>query len=142
MVYPPECYEPIIRGFSIECKKFFREPLMKLQERSAPISWGKRPTERRSRLIQRFLRLLFRAAAQQLGIFCAEGRKASFVERLADAFGQFVVKTEVVHHGQPHCKHLLGLEQVVDVGAAVAAADRAVAFLVDRTRVERILGVF
>ena len=85
---------------------------------------------------------ILRALRQPLGIPAAEFGKGARIQRLPDARGELTVKIQVVHDRQTHGQHLLGLEQVVDVGAAVAPANRAVARRIDRPLVALVLGIF
>lgn len=67
--------------------------------------------------------------------------KASLLQRVANFLHQRIVKIDVVHDRQTHRQHLAGLEQMVQVSAAEAAAHRAVALGIQRGIVQRILGV-
>ena len=80
--------------------------------------------------------------AEFFGICGPEGGEAALVQGLADAFHEFVIKIQVVHHRQPQGQDLLGLEQVVQIGPGVAAADGAVALGVDGAFIGLVLGVF
>ena len=57
-------------------------------------------------------------------------RGDALVQRQTDLRHEIVVEIEVVHHGKPHRQHLLGLEQMVEVGSGISPADRTVTVLV------------
>ena len=74
---------------------------------------------------------MLNSSAQQRDHLRPELLIAALVQRRTNLLHEGIVKVEVVHDRQTHSKHLARLEQVADIGAAVALADRAVAFRVD-----------
>ena len=51
--------------------------------------------------------------------------KAAIIERRTDFFHESVIKPQIVHHTQAHCKHLFGFEKMADIRPAVSLAGRA-----------------
>lgn len=82
------------------------------------------------------------AAVEPLGVCPAEFLKSTFVQSLTDALHQFVVKIQIVHDGKPHGQHFFCFEQMAQVRAGIAAADRAVTGRVDGLHIALVFRVF
>ncbi len=68
---------------------------------------------------------------QQAGILGPEVREGSAVQSLPDTGRQLIVEVQVVEHRQPHGQHLLGNDQVAQVGPGEGPAGGAAARPVD-----------
>lgn len=79
---------------------------------------------------------------KNFAVFFVILHKGAGVERPAYFGHQLIIEIQIMHHSQPQSQRLIGLEQVIEVGARIAAADIAAAGRVYRLFIKLIALVF